>query len=77
MTSDRLVLVQSLADEPVVGGREAARGHPQRHLEGTQLRQDVGTEAIDARVLQADRVQHPLIRLRDPWRRVSPPCKRG
>src|SRR3970282_2570488 len=48
---------------------EPPDGHPDRHPEARELRQVMLEKAVDAGVLEADRVKHSVLRLRDPrWR---------
>ena len=74
---DRVELVDALAADPVVGGREPADGYPQRNFEIAQAGSDIAAKRVDPRVLETDRVQHPTVRLGDPRRRVALARQRG
>ncbi len=58
-------LAEPSAEVRVLRGREAADRHPHRRADLEQPRQDVGEEAVDAGVGQADRVEHSDVRLGD------------
>ena len=68
---DVVAVVEPRADVGVVRGREPADRDPDGHAERREPRQVVPDERLDSRVLQADRVQHPRVRLGDARRRVA------
>ena len=70
------MVVESRAELCVFVGREPAHGYPDRELELGELRQMSRDEAVNSRIREADRVQHPDVRLGDADRRVAVPRER-
>jgi hypothetical protein len=68
---DPVVPVETRAAERVVVRREAPDRDPDRHPELRQPWQALSDEPVDAGPLQADRVQHSVLGLRDPDRWVA------
>ncbi len=68
---DPVVPVETGAAERVVVGRKAADRDPERHPELGEAWQAVLAERVDPGPLEADRVHHPVLGLRDPDRWVA------
>ena len=67
---DSLVAVESFTAQGEVRRGEAADRDPELRYDLGEARQVVGDERVDPRPLEADRVEHPVVGLRDPRRRV-------
>jgi hypothetical protein len=67
---DCVAPIEKTADTSEVIGTEPADGHPDRNRDRLETRQLIPKKRLDARVLEADRVQHSVLRLGEARRRV-------